>query len=129
MTNPNREHLAGLAHELWSAAQLLPGEGIEDGVARIADLIAQAKAAPQAEPVSREALKKRFDQLELEVMQNKHTAASLFTKMRTAALYLDSPSPDAELVSLLREIITDSGFSNLHEPLQDRIDAKLASLK
>ena len=24
-----------IAHELWAAAQLLPGEGIEDGVKRI----------------------------------------------------------------------------------------------
>lgn len=35
------------AHELWAAAQLIPGEGIEDGVARIEAMIA---AAPQPEP-------------------------------------------------------------------------------
>ena len=26
-------------HELWAAAQLMPGEGIEDGVRRIVDLL------------------------------------------------------------------------------------------
>jgi len=26
-------------HELWAAAQLMPGEGIEDGVMRIAELL------------------------------------------------------------------------------------------
>ena len=30
------------AHELWAAAQLTPGEGIEDGVDRIAALLATA---------------------------------------------------------------------------------------
>lgn len=33
---------AGLAHELWSAAQLAPGEGVEDGVRRIAALLPAA---------------------------------------------------------------------------------------
>lgn len=27
------------AHELWAAAQLAPGEGIEDGVSRIEDIL------------------------------------------------------------------------------------------
>ena len=34
------------AHELWAAAQLFPGEGIEDGVDRITTLLA---AAPKPE--------------------------------------------------------------------------------
>jgi hypothetical protein len=29
----------GIAHELWAVAQLLPNEGIEDGVARIEKLL------------------------------------------------------------------------------------------
>lgn len=31
--------LNDLAHEIWAAAQLLPGEGIEDGVARVEALL------------------------------------------------------------------------------------------
>lgn len=31
--------LLGLAHEIWATAQLLPGEGIEDGVERIVALL------------------------------------------------------------------------------------------
>ena len=31
------------AHELWAAAQLIPGESIEDGVSRIEALLAAAK--------------------------------------------------------------------------------------
>jgi len=38
--NHNRADLLfGLAHELWAAAQLMPGEGIEDGVDRIAAIL------------------------------------------------------------------------------------------
>lgn len=29
----------GLAHEIWAAAQLMPGEGILDGVKRIAEIL------------------------------------------------------------------------------------------
>lgn len=28
-----------LAHEVWAAAQLMPGEGIEDGVKRVVDIL------------------------------------------------------------------------------------------
>ena len=30
-----------LAHEIWAAAQTAPGEGIEDAVERVADLLAR----------------------------------------------------------------------------------------
>jgi hypothetical protein len=33
------DQLAGLSHEIWAAAQLLPNEGISDGVARIEQII------------------------------------------------------------------------------------------
>ena len=39
--------LAKLAHEIWSAAQLAPGEGIEDGIARIESALT-AQALPAA---------------------------------------------------------------------------------
>ena len=31
--------LSGLAHEIWAVSQLTPSEGIEDGVARIIDVL------------------------------------------------------------------------------------------
>ena len=40
-----------LAHELWAAAQLAPGEGIADGVARLAALLAQPAEAEGVEVV------------------------------------------------------------------------------
>ncbi|HDR8962522.1 TPA: hypothetical protein QDB13_000071 [Burkholderia vietnamiensis] len=43
------EGAADLAHELWSAAQLAPGEGIEHGTERIAAILSRA---PAAEPVA-----------------------------------------------------------------------------
>ena len=33
------DDLLDLAHEIWATAQLLPGEGIEDGVERIVDIL------------------------------------------------------------------------------------------
>lgn len=39
MTDHYEEILDALAHEIWAAAQLAPGEGIVDGVARIAALL------------------------------------------------------------------------------------------
>jgi hypothetical protein len=32
-----------LAHEIWAAAQLLPGEGIEDGVERIIEILEETR--------------------------------------------------------------------------------------
>lgn len=33
--------IEGLAHEIWATAQLMPGEGIEDGVERILSILLQ----------------------------------------------------------------------------------------
>ena len=42
MTDHYKETLDALAHEIWAVAQLAPGEGIVDGVARIAALLRKA---------------------------------------------------------------------------------------
>ena len=39
MTDRYEKTLDALAHEIWTAAQLAPGEGIADGVARIVALL------------------------------------------------------------------------------------------
>lgn len=58
------------------------------------DCRAMLAAAPH--PVSGEqkadALRKRFSDIEDEIMAGKHNAASVFTAMRTAALYIGKPS-------------------------------------
>lgn len=41
MTDRYEEALDALAHEIWAAAQLAPGEAIVDGVARIEALLQQ----------------------------------------------------------------------------------------
>jgi hypothetical protein len=55
-----------LAHEAWSAAQLAPGEGIEDAARRIAGLISSAldSQARQIEALTaeRDELRKRLDE-------------------------------------------------------------------
>ncbi|KWI55778.1 hypothetical protein WM06_08155 [Burkholderia cepacia] len=46
----------GLAHEVWSAAQLAPGEGIEDAVQRIGAILSRSPAtSPSAEAQARPA--------------------------------------------------------------------------
>lgn len=40
-------------------------------------------------------MKDRFDEIEREIMEGKHTAASVFTQMRTAAVYMAQPQPEA----------------------------------
>ena len=54
MTDHYEKIRKALAHEIWAAAQLAPGEGIADGVARVQDLLRKAAypviiscAAPQ----------------------------------------------------------------------------------
>ncbi|MCO1396380.1 hypothetical protein [Burkholderia cenocepacia] len=45
----NETGAEGLAHEVWAAAQLAPGEGIEDGTRRVAEILSRAPAqAPVA---------------------------------------------------------------------------------
>ncbi|KWI50301.1 hypothetical protein WT72_24330 [Burkholderia pseudomultivorans] len=44
------EGAAGLAHELWTAAQLAAGEGIEDGVRRISAIVSRSPAMAAAAP-------------------------------------------------------------------------------
>lgn len=48
---PEQDQLCQLgddAHEIWAAAQLLPNEGIEDGVARISSLLSSRKESKDA---------------------------------------------------------------------------------
>ena len=47
-----------LSHEIWAAAQLAPGEGVVDGVARVEALLRETLAALKAEnEMLRESLK------------------------------------------------------------------------
>ncbi|MFG3451213.1 hypothetical protein [Stutzerimonas stutzeri] len=66
-------------------------------------LEARMKAAlsQQAEPVepapAQDELRKRFDEIEDEVARGKHTAASVFTQMRTAAMYIRPAQTEQQL--------------------------------
>lgn len=58
MTDRYEKIRLALAHEIWASAQLAPGEGIADGVARVEALLREALAALKAEnEMLREALK------------------------------------------------------------------------
>ena len=41
------DQLSPLAHEIWAAAQLMPDEGIEDGVERIIAILKKLEAQKQ----------------------------------------------------------------------------------
>lgn len=41
-----------LAHRLWAAAQLVPGEGVEDGVLRIIEILDQGHDLPNQKDTS-----------------------------------------------------------------------------
>lgn len=57
--------LNALSHEIWAAAQLAPGEGIVDGVARVDALLREALAALKAEnDMLRESLKDADNELD-----------------------------------------------------------------
>lgn len=43
-------------------------------------------------------LKERFDEIEREIMKGQHTAASVFTQMRTAAMYIKQAPAEQEPV-------------------------------
>ena len=71
-------------------------KAIDEGMKRVME---ERKSMPAATPASvervgQEALRKRFDEIEREIMEGKHTAASVFTQMRTAAIYT-APQPAA----------------------------------
>lgn len=55
----NNKEATGLAHELWAAGQLRPGEGIEDGVARIEAVLKESQSSP--EPKSERFIKVSYD--------------------------------------------------------------------
>ena len=51
-----------------------------------------------------DALRNRFDEIEREICEGRHTAASVFTQMRTAALY---PAPQPAAPALSRKSVID----------------------
>lgn len=51
------------------------------------------------------AMRQRFSQIEDEIMAGKHTAASVFTQMRTAALYTHPADQVADGVVVSRELL------------------------
>lgn len=71
-----------------------------------------------------DALRKRFDQIEREVAEGKHTAASVFTQMRTAAIYIGQS--DAERALQLKHEAHRKTWRQLEQVkglLQEIIDA------
>tara|TARA_Y100000758_G_scaffold264259_2_gene203509 strand:+ start:574 stop:1221 length:648 start_codon:yes stop_codon:yes gene_type:complete len=103
---------------------------IDEGMKQIMDERKAMAAAPApVERVEQEAMRKRFDQIEREVCEGKRTAASVFTQMRTAALYTTpQPAPAAQDVAGLVEALEwcEKWFSR-HSPTAALISGEHAT--
>lgn len=96
-----------------------------------------AAAPAPVERVEQDALRKRFDQIEREVCEGKHTAASVFTQMRTAAFYTTpQPAPTAAqdvagLVGKMRMLIAAGSRLNAEaeECIYDDATAEVAAVE
>ena len=128
---PNQSHVAGLelAKKAMEQQRERYGGVHKASLACLDGLIEIAKSAP-AEPISREAVgwlcthsdgRKRIELPGSVYDQDAGWGAS------RVPLYTAPPSPDAELVELLRESADYLRGLSLPAPLVKRIDAKLAS--
>jgi hypothetical protein len=125
MTNPNREHLAGLELAL-SIADTVSTDSVSVG--ELMQLIAQAKGAPQAEPVA--------TYMGTDWAAQSQFMAECASLEPGTELFAHRPAPVAELV---RQCITDelaewTGdnrviIEHAMRDLTARIDAKLAQLR
>ncbi|KWE77245.1 hypothetical protein WL78_00340 [Burkholderia ubonensis] len=106
------EGLDGLAHELWSAAQLTPGEGIEDGVRRVAE-IRQAQFDCFATEV-------RFVRRELDIEDSAYLGASVAAIRALKARAAASPAAeDDNSITLDRRDLFDFVRGAIKSTLQD----------
>ena len=128
---PNQSHVAGLELAMNEMAEHSPA-ACALAHYHLPPLIDQAKSAP-AEPVSREVVEYQqlsrwgcWDRIEKDVFD---LGVLGHTPERFRALYTAPPSPDAELVELLRLCRNDFAGVGMTHNLIGRIDAKLASLK
>lgn len=109
-------------------------------IAALEQQLADVRAQLPSQGGEAVAMRQRFSHIEDEIMAGKHTASSVFTQMRTAALYTrpadQVAEPDAELIELLRDArefaaayVSNSFFGANARKTLSRIDAKMASLK
>lgn len=143
MTNPNREHLAGLELALSEVHKA----GIKSGTLThmvLKNLLNQAcagkesavhgtdqaKAAPQAEPVAYAAF---ADNGNIRMWCRSALDVTRITDEhgnKAVPLYTHPPAPDAELIELLRDCYPGCGLTKREtQALRARIDAKLAQLR
>jgi len=109
---PNGAQPNGVVAVLWKGASIhAMAVTVRDSLNRTQCVRLLADAPPAAQQSKPDALRKRFSDIEDEIMAGKHNAQSVFTAMRTAALYIGQPA--AQDVSGLVEII------ELAEPMID----------
>jgi hypothetical protein len=81
-TQPTDAHI-DLAHELWAAAQLAPGEGIADGAERVAAILATQQAGEEAaDPIGAEVLRQTLKYADASIVQKDGEIAVLRREIR-----------------------------------------------
>lgn len=106
----------GLRHAKGMAAiNDARANGAAETIQHLRDDIAKLRAQLPSQGGEAVAMRQRFSQIEDEIMAGKHTAASVFTQMRTAALYTHPADQVAEgVVAQLREafpLFDETGLS------------------
>ena len=118
----NRTHLAGLCRAIDEIGGIASGEV----TATLNRLIAQAQAAPEAEPVAIHQYKTSSFISWIDCQASDFPSA-LAQGFKTRILYT-APQHDAELVELLRDCADEFRGITMSQDLPQRIDAKLATL-
>ncbi|MBU9632044.1 hypothetical protein KTE60_22425 [Burkholderia multivorans] len=119
------EGAAGLAHELWAAAQLAPGEGIEDGVRRIEAIVSRSPAMAAAAPADERAafkaahpyldMSEKLDAWKRPVFAHSHVEA-MFAGWHAHAV----ASSHAEIVAIYQILTEEGAWLDVPRRLYDR---------
>src|SRR5690606_30045732 len=95
MTDRYEKNLKALSHEIWAAAQLAPGEGIVDGVARVeAMLRAEVNGAIRELLAERDQLSAEVEALRAELDESCAVGDKLARLLEETAIVIKGPEPD-----------------------------------
>lgn len=105
-------------------------EAAEDAYMPFGDMDLAIRMALLAAPAvqgeaDRARLRERFDEIEREIMENKHTASSVFTQMRTDVLYT-APQPAPAVQNKPMSFCEDAALSLAERTFSSEVDEQLA---
>lgn len=127
MTNPTREHLAGLV----VAQQFFERNGAVYSAKALDDLIEQAKAAPQDEPAAWQWLDTAHYRKYLPANAERCAWRPIYAYPSAPADHIPDATKmvDADLLELLNDCLEFTHTVKWPQRLRDRIRAKLSTLR